>query len=254
MRLRMRPKASLPMRSSVARPRKVDRDRVEDASGPRAHHHDDVGEIDRLGEAMRNEEHGLAGLLPDVEQVVAHAGAGLLVERRERLVHQDQARVLRQPARDRDPLAHAARQLVRIVLGEVAQAHELEQRGAALAPRGARDPAQVERELDVGERGLPRQQGRVLEHHADLVGHGRRNRLTVDAGLAAGRPDQARQDLQQRGLAAAARSDQGDELPFGDRERDVGERLDRRAAGAEFLAQFVDFDDRRGHQAAAVLA
>ncbi len=232
----------------LAWPREIDRDRLDDPSGPRTHHQHGVGEVDRLGQAVGDEEYRLAGLFPDVEQVVPHAGARLLVERRKGLVHQDQTRVLREAARDGDALPHAARQLVRIVVRKFAQAHELEQRRATLAPRRAVHPAQVEREFHVGERGFPRQQRRVLEHHPDLVRHGCANALAFDARLPARRRDQAGEDLEQRGLAATARSDQRDEPPFLDRERDVGKRAKERAAGAEILSELADLDDR--HQEA----
>jgi hypothetical protein len=102
---------------------------------------------------------------------------------------------LRETARDGDALAHAARQLVRIMVREFAQPHEFEQRRAALAPRRAVDSAQVKRELHVGESGFPWQQRGVLEHHADLFGHGRANALSFDARLAVGRRDQTGEDL-----------------------------------------------------------
>src|SRR5262245_23723126 len=136
-------------------PRELDRDRFQDSPRPRTHHQHAIGEVDRLRQAVGDKEYGLAGLFPDVEEVVAHAGARLFVERRERLVHQDQAWVLREPARDRNALAHATGQLVRIVVGEFAETHEVEQRSATPPPRGAFDAAQIERKLHVGERGLP---------------------------------------------------------------------------------------------------
>jgi len=49
--------------------------------------------------------------------------------------------------------------------------------------------------MATSERGLPWQQRGVLEHHADLVGHGRANALSFDAHLAARRHDQPGEDL-----------------------------------------------------------
>ena len=43
-----------------ARPRQRDLDAVDDAAGPRRHHQHLVGEIDRLGQAVGDEHHGLA--------------------------------------------------------------------------------------------------------------------------------------------------------------------------------------------------
>ena len=85
--------------------------------------------------------------------------------------------------------------LVRIVVREFAQAHELEERRATAAPQRAVDPAQIEREFHVGERSFPRQKRRVLEDHTDLVRHGRANAFAFDEYLPARRPDQTGEDL-----------------------------------------------------------
>ena len=58
------------------------------------------------------------GARENLQQFHLHELAGLRVERRERLVEQDQLRLHHQGARDVDALAHAAGQLVRIMLGE----------------------------------------------------------------------------------------------------------------------------------------
>ena len=54
------------------------------------------------------------------EQVFLHLAARQRVERRERLVHEQDLRLHRHRARDRDALLHAARQRVRKVVGELA--------------------------------------------------------------------------------------------------------------------------------------
>ncbi len=55
--------------------------------------------------------HGLLQLLLDLQHLVAEQQPRLLVERGERLVHQQDLRLGRERARDRDALAHAAGQL-----------------------------------------------------------------------------------------------------------------------------------------------
>ena len=62
------------------------------------------------------------GLGADPQQLGLHVLAGHLVEGAERLVHQQQRRVGGERPGDGDPLLHAARQLPRPVLGEVARA------------------------------------------------------------------------------------------------------------------------------------
>ena len=64
--------------------------------------------------------------------------AGHRVERAERLVHEEHVGVLGERAGERDPLAHAARQLVGPLPAERAEVHELEQLVGLLVSLGAR--------------------------------------------------------------------------------------------------------------------
>ena len=54
------------------------------------------------------------------DRFLAHAIAQPVVQARERLVHQQHARIRREGARQRDALAFASRQHVRITIGVVA--------------------------------------------------------------------------------------------------------------------------------------
>ena len=142
---------------------------VDDAAGARRHHDHLVGEIDRFGQAVGDEHHGLAGRGPDPQQFVAHGHAGLFVERRERLVHQQHRRVLHQAARDRDALLHAAGKFVRMPLAKTVEADEFQgilRLGAAL---GLCDAAQRQRKFDIVFRRQPGKQAGFLKHHADPV-------------------------------------------------------------------------------------
>ena len=84
---------------------------------------------------------------PQIEQLVLHQLTRLDVERRERLVHQQDLGIEDQRLRERDALAHAARKLVRIPIAEpgetdarepFARAHD---RAPAWQRRGTRSPA-----------------------------------------------------------------------------------------------------------------
>ena len=86
--------------------------------GPGRHDHDPVGERDRLLEVVRDEHHRLAVGGPEVEQEVAHDLPGLRVERPERLVHEQDLGVADQHLRQRDALALAAGEHVRVAVDE----------------------------------------------------------------------------------------------------------------------------------------
>src|SRR5262249_1055531 len=77
----------------VARIGRVDQKLGEDAAGPRGHYHDPLREIDRFEHRMGDEHDGLAQRLPEHQQVVIEAKARDLVERGERLVHQQELRL-----------------------------------------------------------------------------------------------------------------------------------------------------------------
>ena len=65
-------------------------------------------------------------LLLQLRQLEAHGLAQFGVERRERLVEQQDLRLLHQRTRERHALALTARQLIRHARGKVAELHEVE--------------------------------------------------------------------------------------------------------------------------------
>src|SRR6478672_3837843 len=111
----------------VARSRQVDRelaDRMRRRAGGKAD--DAVAERDRLVEVVGDEEHRLLLLGPEREQLVFHQLARLDVERRERLVHQQDVGIEDERLRQADALSHAARELVRVAVAERAEADPLQ--------------------------------------------------------------------------------------------------------------------------------
>ena len=114
----------------ASRPRgrgSVDVDDALDATGARRHDDDAVGEQHRLVDRVRDEQHRLVRCEPQRLEVEAHLLARQRVECAERLVHQQQRRVVDQRARNRHALAHSAGELVRITIGEILEPDLLEQ-------------------------------------------------------------------------------------------------------------------------------
>ena len=158
---------------------------------------------------MGDEQQREAHLVPQRQQLLLHAPACERVERGEGLVHQQHARLHRERTRDRHALLHAARELVRMHVGEFREAHlvEVVQRalGRLLAAQRARGQ---QREHDVLLDGLPRRQlVELLEHH-DAVGPGPQHALAGQPDLALDRRDEARDRFQQGRLAAARGAEQ----------------------------------------------
>src|SRR5258708_27632745 len=140
----------------AARPRHVDRHAVQHAAGARREHDHAIRQIDGLVDVVGDEDDRLARAAPDVEQERLHLVARLHVERGERLVHQEDPGTPAQRARDGHPLLHAARQLVRELRRELAQADLAQELVGAATPLLAAHALQLEPEGDVVPGGQPR--------------------------------------------------------------------------------------------------
>ena len=176
---------------------------------------------------MRDEDAGDVQLVVQPAQPAAQLLAHLGVERAERLVQQQHLRLDRQRAGQRDALALAAGELVRIAVGEPVELHQLQQL-EHLAPdllggRPLRAPLHPQAEGDVLEHRHVPEQRVVLEHEADLaLAHVAVGRvLAVEQHAAAVGRLQAGDDAQQRGLAAARRPQQRHQLARGERQADI---------------------------------
>src|SRR5262245_31459553 len=77
---------------------------------------------------------------------------------------------------------------------------------------GLADALHFEPEGDVAKRGTPGKELRKILEHDAAVGALAADSLTADADLAAGRREKSRDDVEQRGLAAARRTQQAKEL------------------------------------------
>ena len=200
-----------------------------DAAGPRGEQHDPVGQEDGLADGVRDEDDGGPGLRVDRLQLEVHLVAGQGVQGAERLVHQQDGRVVAQRPGDRGPLPHAAGQLPRVGALEAGQADELAQLGSPRPPRLPADPPQLQRQRDVVRDRVPGEQVGVLEDEPEVLERlvvalaAAPDALPVGRHRARARGEQPGEDAQQGGLAAARAADQRDELAAGDGEVDVAE-------------------------------
>ena len=88
-----------------------------------------AGHAHRLFLVVRHHQEGDADALLDAHQLEARLLAQLAVERGQRLVEQQQLRLLDERAGQRDALPLAARELARPARGEAAELDEIEHRG-----------------------------------------------------------------------------------------------------------------------------
>src|SRR4030095_2101201 len=134
----------------------------------------------------------------------------------EGLVHGQDRRVVGERAGDGHALLHAARQLVRVGAGEALEVDQLQEPARGLGALGRRDAPYLKAELHVALRGPPGEElGEVLEDHAAIAAPPVHD-LASDPDLAARRLEKAGRDVQERGLAAAAATDDAEELRGGD--------------------------------------
>ena len=210
-----------------------------------------VGDVADDVEVVRDEDVGepevALQVLEQVEDLRLHRD----VERRDRLVADDQLRVDGERARDADALALAAGELVReaVVVLRV-EADDLEQLlDAALDLGVGAELVHLERLGDDEADALARVQRRVrvLEDHHHLAPdrpHLRarevRDVAPVEDDLAAGRVEQAHDAARHRRLAAAGLADDAERLALVDGEGDAVDGLD----GADLLLEDDPARDR----------
>ena len=198
---------------------------VGDSTRPRRHHDEPGGHEQRFLHAVGDEEHDLSGLLPHVEDQLLHGLAREGVERAERLVHEQHVGVAGQRAGEADALLHAAGELVDGVVLEVRQPDQgqvVPRPGPALGPR---HPLELEPELGVLDHVEPREQGVLLEDDAPVPARTGDRRAPVQ-NRSRGGGEEARDDVEKRGLAAAGSSEGDYELVLLELEVHVLERLD----------------------------
>ena len=153
--------------------------------------------------------------LPQPQQIVVQRVPCDLVERRERLVEQQQIGFGDEGARDRDAHPHAARQLARIGVLEPGEADRAQRLGDPVALGRADPPGDAERQLDIARDGAPRHQRRVLKDEADAAGRDAASSLgaaEMQRAASGRRLAETGDDAQQRALAAAGRTQQAQEL------------------------------------------
>ena len=169
---------------------------------------------------MGDDQRRLLELLLDLQHLVAEQEPGLLVERGERLVHQQDLRLRGERARHRHPLAHAARELGRIAPLEPVETDQMDEMARLLVARRLAHARDLEWERDVVDHGAPGKRRLLLEHHADgLVRAG--HRFARDRHPPVVAVGEAADDVEKRRLAAPGGADHAEELARRDGQRNV---------------------------------
>ncbi len=152
---------------------RVSRRRLDDTS--RVHHDDAIGVARDDSEVVRDQQHRHAQLVLQAVEELEDLGLNRHVERGRRFVRDQDLGVTHERHRDHDPLAHAARQLMGVVVdallgvGNADQAQHLDRPG----PRGAARQVLMDNGgfgnlIPDREHGVQRGH-RLLKDHRDLI-------------------------------------------------------------------------------------
>ena len=181
----------------------------------------------RLALVVGDVDGGHAELLVQVPELDLHVVTELLVERRQRLVHEQDPGLEDDGPSQRHPLLLTAGELVDAPLGEPVELHGRERTLHPLAHVALRHPPHPQGEGDVPGHRHVRKQRVVLEHHAHVPPVRRHpdDLPITEADAAVVGAGEPRQHHQQGGLAGAGGSEQGDELPAADLQVDIVEGM-----------------------------
>src|SRR5918992_4125083 len=196
-----------------------------------------VGDVDGLLDRMGHEDHGLALVAEQPQEVVLELAADLLVHRRKGLVHQQDVGVHREGPGEADALPHPAGELVGVRVLKAREPHLVDIRARGLLALLARQPAQLQAEGHVAQHRRPRHEREILEHERP-VRPGPGDGGAVDLDPARRRVDQSGDDLQRRGLSATAGADDAGELALGHVEAEAAQGADT----GELLGEVDDAD------------
>ncbi|MNN13011.1 hypothetical protein D3C81_1260270 [compost metagenome] len=175
-----------------------------------------IGHGNRFADVVGDQQHGEAMLAPQTFDQLLHLDPGQSVQRAERLIQQQQPWLMDQRPGQGYTLLLATGQRRRPFIGTIGQADRFQCLQRTWPPSARQAQANVVDDL------LPGQQTRILEHQAGfLAGIGQR-RGTCQQLAGAGLVEPCQQ-AQQGALAAAAATDDGDELPRRDVQVDAFE-------------------------------
>ena len=215
---------------------------------PAPHHGDPVAERHRLALVVRHVDRRHREVALDPGDLGAHLDAQLRVEVRQRLVHQEDARLAHDRPAHRDPLPLAAGEGAGLLLQLAGEAEDLRRIGHAALDLALREAPHLEAERHVVVDRHVRIERVVLEDHRDvaLLRGQVVDDLVADPDLAVGHLLEAGDHPERGRLAAAGGADEDHQLAV----RDVEvERADGPRAVVVDLREVVEGDTGHGQPA-----
>jgi hypothetical protein len=197
-------------------------------------------QIDRLVDIVRHEHDSNTEAFPQSAHQILQLEPRLGVDGRERLVHQEHLRLVRDGARNGHSLLHTSRELPRILVAVAAEADRGQSIVDELLAPGRRDLLLLERQLDILGDSHPGEQRTavLLEHDGHVCGR-TVHRRARERNVSLGRGEKTGERAQEGGLSCTRRAHHADELARADTEREIGNCLDRFTAARVGLTETV---------------
>jgi multidrug transporter EmrE-like cation transporter len=210
------------------------------------------GVLRRQSAVVRHEDDGRAGRV-DVPEELQDLTAGRRIQVARGLVAEEQRGLADETACERDALLLAAAQLAGAVIRAMLEPDALQQLVGAAAAGAAIDAGEHEGERHVLPGGEPRAQMERLEHEAHRGGPEagqlplveRRQVASVDHEVAGRGPVETAEEIEERGLPGAGRTEDRDAVAGLDLEVHPAERVDGGPSGTVGLLQIPGGDE--GH-------
>ena len=152
--------------------------------------------------------------MPDLHKLALHTSPGLSIERAERLVHQQHLGVARKHAGDLHPLLHAAGQFAGILVLLATEMHEMKVIAGEGVPALLGHALHPQAKRHVVDGAQPVEKRVIALKHHRAIDSRPPDRPAGEGEHAADRLQEARHQVEDRGLAAAARPEQTEKLSF----------------------------------------
>ena len=220
--IRLEFRRSPAVHGSVRRKVEAQGDGLPDRGGAAGEDDDPVRQGDGLGEIVGHQDGGFLLPADDLADVVSHVEPGLVVQGGEGFIQEEKVRFQHQGADKGRPLAHAAGELRGAGAGEGLKAIDVQKLISLLPGPGGEHVLDLQAQDHVVVDGAPFKQFVVLQHIA-YVGGAFPLIFPVDLDQPPFRGQEAGDDGQEGGFAAAGRAYDGHELPFLKGKGDVGE-------------------------------
>src|SRR6266478_2853293 len=221
--------------------RRLDIDDLLDRPRCSGEHDQTVGKGQRLHEIVSYQQNRRTGTCACREKVSLHDFARLIVQCREGLVHQENARFQSERAGECDALLHASRELIGNPRGAGAKSHVIEVIQGLYAGGTSRHSAHRQPKCHIRLRGHPWKQVVVLKQQRNIVANAA-HLASAQKNIAARGFIEACGKGQERRLSTTRWSDDDSEGSRGNTETDVayGER------GTEGLVDMLELELRHG--------